>query len=133
MQVHVIGNRFKTDLRPYSKSSLTLTLHEWKFNLSFSGVSLLFLNSWRVSACHILFSDHSPSIQLFENSNDTQEKLRLNFHSLGVSELLEYGRYYIYRVSKKTLLKFNRLPCIINVAKQFNFYIGRKNSYLALQ
>jgi hypothetical protein len=33
------------DLRPYSKSSLTLTLNEWKFNLSFSRVSLLFLNS----------------------------------------------------------------------------------------
>ena len=110
MQVHVIGNRFKTDLRPYSKSSLTLTLtlNEWKFNLSFSGVSLLFLNSWRVSACHILFSDHSPSIQLFENSNDTQEKLRLNFHSLGVSELLEYGRYYIYRVSKKNAIEIQQ-------------------------
>jgi opacity protein-like surface antigen len=32
--------------------------------------------------------------QLFKNSNDTREKLRLNFHSLSVnaSELLEYGR-----------------------------------------
>jgi hypothetical protein len=39
----------------------------------------------------------------------------------------------LYRVSKKTLWKFNRLSCIINVAKQFNFYIGRKNSYLAFQ
>jgi hypothetical protein len=36
-------------------------------------------------------------------------------------------------VSKKTLRKLNRLSCIINVAKQFNFYIGRKNSYLAFQ
>jgi hypothetical protein len=35
--------------RPYSKSSLILTLNEWKFNLSFSWVSLLFLKSWRVS------------------------------------------------------------------------------------
>jgi hypothetical protein len=34
---------------------------------------------------------------------------------------------------KKTLWKFNRLSCIINVAKRFNFYIGRKNSYLAFQ
>jgi hypothetical protein len=32
------------------------------------------------------------TLQLFENSIDTQEKLRLNFHSLSVSELLEYGR-----------------------------------------
>jgi hypothetical protein len=39
----------------------------------------------------------------------------------------------LYRVSKKTLWKFNRLSCIINVAKQFNFYIGRKNSYLAFE
>jgi hypothetical protein len=31
----------------------------------------------------------------------------------------------IYRVSKKTLWKFNRLSCIINVAKQLNFYIRR--------
>jgi hypothetical protein len=34
------------------------------------------------------------TLQLFENSNDTEEKLRLNLHSLSVSvsELLEYGR-----------------------------------------
>jgi hypothetical protein len=32
-------------IRPYSKSSLTL--NEWRFNLSFSLVSVLFLNSWR--------------------------------------------------------------------------------------
>jgi hypothetical protein len=29
-------------------------------------------------------------------------------------------------VSKKTQWKLNRLSCIINVAKKFNFYIGRK-------
>ena len=39
----------------------------------------------------------------------------------------------IQGVSKKTLRKLNRLSCIINVAKKFNFYIGRKNSYLAFQ
>jgi hypothetical protein len=32
------------------------------------------------------------ALQLFKNSNDTREKLRLNFHSLSVSELSEYGR-----------------------------------------
>ena len=32
------------------------------------------------------------ALQLFKNSIDTQEKLRLNLHSLSVSELLEYGR-----------------------------------------
>ena len=40
------------------------------------------------------------TLQLFKNSIDTQEKLRLNFHSLSlsvsvsVSELLEYGRMF---------------------------------------
>jgi hypothetical protein len=32
------------------------------------------------------------TLQLFKNSIDTQEKIRLNLHSLSVSELLEYGR-----------------------------------------
>jgi hypothetical protein len=35
------------------------------------------------------------TLQLFKNSTDTQEKLRLNLHSLSVSELLEYGRKII--------------------------------------
>ena len=79
-------------IRPYSKSSLTLTLNEWRFNfnLSFSRVSMLCLNSWRVSS-HIVRYD-TIALQLFKNSNDTRGKLRLNLHSLSVSELLEYGR-----------------------------------------
>jgi hypothetical protein len=32
------------------------------------------------------------TLQLVINSNDTREKLRLNFHSLSVNVLLEYGR-----------------------------------------
>ena len=48
--LRTVGNH----LRLYSKSSLTLTLtltlNEWRFNLSFSRVSMLFLNSWRVSS-----------------------------------------------------------------------------------
>jgi hypothetical protein len=31
--------------------------------------------------------------------------------------------FWLYKVSKKTLWKFNRLSCIIDFAKQFNFYI----------
>ena len=31
-----INKKWKNNLRPYSKSSLTLTLNEWRFNLSFS-------------------------------------------------------------------------------------------------
>jgi hypothetical protein len=36
------------------------------------------------------------TLQLFKNSTDTQGKLRLNLHSLSVSELLEYRRYTFY-------------------------------------
>jgi hypothetical protein len=48
--------------RRYSKSSLTLTLtlNEWRFNLSFSWVSMLFLNSCRVSS-HIVRYDTNPT------------------------------------------------------------------------
>ena len=38
------------DYRLYSKSSLTLTLKEWRFNFSFPWMSMLFLNNWRVSS-----------------------------------------------------------------------------------
>ena len=47
--------------RPYSKSSLTL--NEWKFNLSFSRVSLLFLSSWRASVIPYYVTTHPPAIQ----------------------------------------------------------------------
>jgi hypothetical protein len=39
---HVFHN-YGDYTRPYSKSSLALTLNEWRFNLNFSPVSLLFL------------------------------------------------------------------------------------------
>ena len=42
---------------------------------------------------------------------------------------LQNKKYYTGCL-KKTLWTFNRLSCIINVAKQFNFYIERNNSYL---
>jgi hypothetical protein len=51
---------------------------------------MLFLNSWRVSS-HIV-QGTTLTLQLFKNNSGTQEKLRLNLHSLSVSELLEYGR-----------------------------------------
>jgi hypothetical protein len=41
------------------------------------------------------------ALQLLENSNDSREKLRFNFHSLSVSELLEYGRSYLNRLWPK--------------------------------
>ena len=54
-------------------------------------MSVLFLNSWRASS-HIVRYDTNPS------AIDTQEKLRLNFHSISVSvsELSEYGRQTHY-------------------------------------
>jgi hypothetical protein len=39
------------------------------------------------------------TLQLFKNSTDTQDKLRLNLHSLSVSELLEYRRMLTHEVS----------------------------------
>jgi hypothetical protein len=50
-----------TDYRPYSKSSLTLT--EWRFNLSISWVSMLFLNSWRVRSHIVRYDTNPPTIQ----------------------------------------------------------------------
>jgi hypothetical protein len=46
--------------RPYAHSKSSLTLNEWRFNLSFSWVSMLFLNSWRVSS-HIVRTVRCPS------------------------------------------------------------------------
>jgi hypothetical protein len=49
------------DIRPYSKS--TLTLNEWRFNLSFSWVSVLFLNCSRVSSHRVRYDTSPPAIQ----------------------------------------------------------------------
>jgi hypothetical protein len=51
----------KRHLRPYSKSSLTL--NEWRFNLSLSWASVLFLNMWRVSVLPYYGTTHPPAIQ----------------------------------------------------------------------
>jgi hypothetical protein len=63
-----------------------------RFNMSFPLVSMLFLNSWRVSSHIVRYDTNPPAIQKTD-SIDTQGKLRLNLHSLSVSELfLEYRR-----------------------------------------
>ena len=67
--------------------------------------------------------------QLFFQNIDKQRFKKRNFYF----NTMKRQTHIIQGVSKKTLRKFNRLSCIINVAKQFNFYIGRKNSYLAFQ
>jgi hypothetical protein len=57
---------------------------------------------------------------------------RFESHFQRIYTVESHMSLFIQGVSKKTLWKFNRLSRIINVqAKQFNFYIGRKNSYLA--
>jgi hypothetical protein len=43
------------------------------------------------------------ALQLFKNCISTQEKLRLNLHSLSVSELLEYGRLSAKIGAKSTI------------------------------
>jgi hypothetical protein len=45
----------------YSKSSFTLK--EWRFNLSFPWVSVLFLNRWRISLVPYYVVTHPPAIQ----------------------------------------------------------------------
>jgi hypothetical protein len=57
-----VCHSFLKEYRPYSKSSLTLTLDEWRFNLSLSRVSLLFLNSCRASVVPYYATAHPPAI-----------------------------------------------------------------------
>ena len=59
------------------------------------------------------------ALQLFKNSNRTQEKLRLNLHSLSVSELLEYGRMFL---KMKYLAKMD----LILMLSKFSRQIGPK-------
>jgi hypothetical protein len=42
---------------------LTLSLNEWRFNLSFPLVSMLFLNSWTVSIHIVRYRTNPPVIQ----------------------------------------------------------------------
>jgi hypothetical protein len=51
------------EIRFYARILKAHTLNEWKFNLSFSRVSLLFFNSWRVSVVPYYVTTHPPAIQ----------------------------------------------------------------------
>ena len=84
----------KPDYRPHCKSSLTLSLSDWRIFLSFLGVLCQFLNSWRVSFVRL---NVTALYLVLRNSNETQGKLKMNFHSLSgnMSELLEYGRMIV--------------------------------------
>jgi hypothetical protein len=60
---------------------------------------------WASLECHCCFwiagglvsylTMRLPTLQLFKNSSETEGKLRLNLHSLSVSELLGYRRKYL--------------------------------------
>ena len=58
------------------------------------------------------------TLQLFKNRIDTQEKLRLNLHSLSVSELLECGR----KCFTRSLTQFKILVCTRQL--QGSYYTG---------
>jgi hypothetical protein len=64
------------------------------------------------------------TLQLFKNSIDTQEKLRLNLHSLSVSELLEYGRRGLFAYITRSIhyllevqyVKFRQINPLTDIA-----------------
>ena len=56
------------------------------------------------------------TFQLFKNSIDTQEKLRLNLHSLSVSELLEYGRNSFTKYKDNTMYFLWEIESVKNTA-----------------
>jgi hypothetical protein len=59
--IFVLNLHVYKHIRLYSKSSLTLK--EWRFNLSFPWVSVLFLNSWMVSSYIVRYDTNPPAIQ----------------------------------------------------------------------
>jgi hypothetical protein len=61
---------------------------------------MLFLNSWRASNHAVRYDTNPPADSKTAVSTDTQGKLRLNLHSLSVSELLEYRRKSYARILK---------------------------------
>jgi hypothetical protein len=86
---HVSKN---TNARILKAHSHALALNEWRFNLSFSWVSMLFLNSWMVSVVPYYVTNHPPANQKQHLQSREAQIEVLNLHSLSVSELLEYGR-----------------------------------------
>ena len=95
------------DERPYFKSSLTLTLNEWRFNWSFSRVSFLFLNSWRVSAVSYYVITHLPAIQ------------KQHWHSREAPiepPLIECECEWAFRIRAEELIKTSELHIYIYIS-----------------
>ena len=84
---------------------------------------MLFLNSWRVSSHRVRYD--TIALQLFKNSINTQEKLRLNLHSFSVSELLEYGRKavsgFYTAVSGFKAFSLLALLTLVQTVRDYNF------------
>jgi hypothetical protein len=84
-------------LEPFLSLSYARILKAHSYSYSMSGGSI-----WASLECQCCFwtaggrvvteYGMTLALQLFKNCISTQEKLRLNLHSLSVSELLEYGR-----------------------------------------
>jgi hypothetical protein len=74
--------------------------------------------------CELSLVTSNPSNKMLRNS---LYELRKAVSVSLLYQMVTVGMEIIYRVSKKTPWKFNRLSWIINLAKQFNFYIGQKS------
>jgi hypothetical protein len=63
--------------------------------------------------------------QLFKNSIDTQEMLRLNLHSLSLSELLEYGRKWSLSLKQlRMVIMTKNYSCLIIQWMGFKIILG---------
>ena len=141
--LNMISHSFAALTRDISCSTLEINLVAYiRAPMPMGMYYSLFISAHRnnhvcLSAIHKKFREHhaQPSnfYSSFNSSDDivsSPTKCSVNCHINGIVR----ESVLLYRVSqKKTLRKLNRLSCITNVAKQFNFYIGRKNSYLAFQ
>ena len=83
-------------------------------------VSAVF-EEWRVSSHIVRYT--TLTFQLFKNSTDTQGKLRLNLHSLSLSELLEYRRLFLECAQ-------TRKHCLSEMRKPGNIVSRRCKNYI---
>ena len=91
-------NIYAAALCSYSKSSLTHK--EWRFNLSFLWVSVLFLNSWRISVVPYYVTIHPPVIQktalAIEGSSDWTSTLWVWVHLCMCAFRIQALLFYIH-------------------------------------
>jgi hypothetical protein len=61
--MYLLSDTPRGKIYPCILKAYSLTLNVWRFNLSFSWVSILFLNIWRVSVVPYYVITHPPAIQ----------------------------------------------------------------------